>query len=129
MERECNYLHTMMFASQPSKTVIEQYEQAHRKLGIPPDHPQQAIIETILRSGLDVEAIELALRCQERPHLLTIKCRILAYIVETSNGYYPAFVNNKHTYWLCVAISMALHVIRAVFKKIKGKYLVRKYAL
>lgn len=129
MQHECRYLHAMMFGREPSRSVIERYEEAHRKLGVTVKHPQQIAIEKIIRLELDAEAIELALRSTTQPHLLTIKCRILAYVAETSDDFYQIFVNDEQIWWGRAALAIGLQAIRTAIKKLKGKINVRRYHL
>jgi len=121
---EALYLHQGLFGRAPEPVVIERYAAAHRKLfaGAGSD-----LIARMAARGLDVEAVEFALRRRGRGEL-TRKIQILCYLVEVRSSYQRYFVALNPSR-VRAARELAAAAVRSAWKLAKGEYLVRRHGL
>ena len=107
---------------------MERYIDANRRCIPSIDSQALSSIETILFCGLDVEAVEYALRLRDRDNVLTKKIQILFYLVEVRAKYFGYFFNCR-TNRIRAAADLFHAVLLSVYKLIKGRYFVRRYGL
>jgi SAM-dependent methyltransferase len=125
---EARYIHNSFFSEPLDQTVIDRYVAANR-LCIPQlDDRRAEIIDRIVSTRLDLEAIELVFRLRQPDNLLTKKIQILFYLVEVRSAYYRRFINDDANFSLALR-SLAGSALGAVWKFLKGRYLVWKYKL
>ena len=123
---EARYFHAAFFRGAPPPEVVERYVAANRHCFPFIEERYERAIRTLISRRLDVEAVEFALR-RTNP-LLTRKIQVLFFLLEVRSGYYGRFVNceaGAGRAWADLAGSVA----RAVWKRVKGEYLVRRYGL
>ena len=121
--RECLQIFESIFRTPPPLAVIEQYRSTCEKdlyngcwINIP----------SILKRGLDIEAIEFASR--GRGTLLSQKVQAICYIAELSPELLPHFISRKTN--RCIAyISLGWAGARSAWKLVYGHYLIRRYKL
>jgi hypothetical protein len=126
LAEEALYLHRSLFGETPDPVTIERYAAAHRKLF--PNDAGSPLLARIVSRGLDVEAVEFALRRRGAGGELTRKIQILSYLVEVRARYQHCFVSIEPGRAKAV-VELAAAVIRSSWKFVKGEYLVRRHGL
>jgi len=125
MEAIC--LHRALFDCPLHPMLLERYAQAMQHVLLQVDAQQNLTVQKIGRLQLDAEAIELALR-RPVPHLLTRKLHALAILAESTEGYHVYFANRATTRFAAFA-ALAHAVLRTVWKKLLGRFLVWRHDL
>ena len=126
LAEEARYFHAAFFQGLPPTEVVDRYIEANRHCFPSIDERQERAIRTIIEQRLDVEAVEFALR-PTNP-ILSRKIQILFFLLEVRARYYGVFVNcgaGAARAWRELLTSL----VRAVWKRVKGAYLVRRYGL
>jgi hypothetical protein len=82
----------------------------------------------VVERGLDVEAVECALRLAGGPHLLTRKLEVLLALVEVRAPYRPLFANERPGLARGL-LRLARAAARAARLLAKGGRLVRRHGL
>jgi len=126
LAEEALYLHHSLFGGTPEPVIIERYAAAHRKLF--PADAGSALLARIVSRGLDVEAVEFALRRRGAGSELTRRIQVLSYLVEARARYQHYFVSTEPGRGGAV-VELAAAVIRSAWKLAKGEYLVRRHGL
>src|SRR5574340_1171870 len=126
LEREAQYLHRAFFKEPLESGTVAHYVEANLVCLPQVAERTAAMVETIIKRQLDVEAIELALRLFRRRPVLTQKIQILFYIVEVRRSYYNYFVNSGQVRGGAI-LQLGVAVLRTLWKGIKGAYLVWRY--
>jgi hypothetical protein len=88
--------------------------------------PSSSRIQRVLREGLDLEAVEYALR--RRDPSITRKVQILLYVVETLPQYQDDLLNDRDRRlegWTRLAVA----TFRSLWKLIKGRTVARRHGL
>ncbi len=128
LEREAAAIHERFFGGPAPPEVVTRYVDAHREYHAESDDPHLRTMRIVLERGLDIEAVELALRLNRRDRFLTSKIQVLFCLVEVRSKYYGRFVNMERrrarAWW---EIGMA--VLRTAWKYAKGVWLVQRYGL
>lgn len=128
LEHEAVYFHGCFFNEQLDQDVINKYADASRICLPVVDSQSARTIEIILVNGLDVEAIEYALRLKNRDNVLTKKLQILFFLIEVRSRYTGYFFNWKKARLNAMA-SIFYSIILTAYKYVKGSHLIRKYDL
>jgi len=126
LDEEALYLHRSLFGGTPDPVTIERYAAAHRKLF--PSDTGSPLLARMVSRGLDVEAVEFALRRRGAGSELTRRIQILSYLVEARARYQHYFVSIEPDRGTAV-LELAAAVIRSSWKFAKGEYLVRRHGL
>ena len=122
LRAEANHLHRALFGHDAPAEVQRQYADALQ--GAPLAEFPRCDLTRLMERGIDLEAIELALRRRARVNALTQRFHVLCYLVEVRPEYYPRFVNESSRFavgWL----TLGLHAARSVYKLVKGLCLLR----
>ena len=128
LPEEARYFHECFFSQPLDEPLIDRYVAANR-LCIPQlDDRSAAILDRIVSSRLDIEAIELVFRRRCPHNFLTKKIQILFYLLEVRSAYYHRFINDEPNFSKALR-SLIACALRAGVKFLKGKYLVWKYDL
>jgi hypothetical protein len=123
---EARYLHDSLFRAPLDASVVKRYEAAHGELF--PDEATSLPVARLVSRKLDVEAVEFALRRRGCGAQLTRKIQILCYLVEVRAAYQSYFVATK-TERVKAAILLMAALLRTVWKRGKGEYLVRRHGM
>ena len=122
LRAEGEHLHSSIFGSRIPDPVLQKYVEAHQYYLTSPEESELTWMAEVIRLGLDVEALEIALRFSDKCHLLVRKVKILVHITEAFDAYRPRFVN-EHPQRLRAIVILAFHGLRTVWKFLKGKFL------
>jgi hypothetical protein len=123
---EADVLHRCLFSQPLDPSVTARYRAAHEQLF--PAEETSATVARVVARRLDAEAVEFALRRRGAGGQLTRKMHILCYLVEVRSAYLPEFVNLQPGRARAVG-GLAVALVRAGWKLIKGEYLVRRHGL
>lgn len=124
LQAEADRLHRVLFGGGAPEEVKRQYAAALETMPITVT-PE---IETLLESGVDLEAMELALRKKDPLNPLTQRFRVLCYLVEARPEYFDRFVAERRRS-LAGVIALTIATLRTVYKAIKGRHLARKHGV
>lgn len=127
LHAEAKWLHRALFNCPPHESLLTHYAEAMQHILLQADPAQSLTVQKIVQYRLDAEAVELALR-QPIPHLLTRKLHALALLAEATEGYHIYFTNRRATRPAAFA-TLAAAVVRTMFKKLQGWYLVWRHEL
>lgn len=119
---EARTLHRFVFNSDVPQDVSEKYVMSHDYYLTEATDKDLLWMKRALQRGLDLEALEIALRIIKKNHILVRKIKILVYISESFTAYYGAFVNERSQRRNAFAI-LSFHLIRSVYKFLKGTFL------
>lgn len=129
LPNEGKLLYEMLFPGHSlPEDFVPRYSAALHALNLV-EHPEQAGLNRLLEDGADLEAAEAYLRSRAAGNLLTVKCRLISYLAETSRNNYDLFVNEKPEHWLFTSCCGVTYVLRTICKRLKGKYYAAKYRL
>ena len=122
-EEACYLYRSLFFGQEASETLISQYCEAVQAL-----HQGQSSLklQKIVRLNLDIEAIEYYIRSQFLE--LREKMEVIIHLAELDSKTYSQF-HNHHNARLRGFLLLSLSVLRAIWMKIKGWYLVWRYQL
>lgn len=121
---EAERIHRALFRRPMPPLVGERYVAAHAFHCTGTE--DSARIQRVLREGLDLEAVEYALR--RRDPSITRKVQILLYVVETLPRYQDDLLNDRDRRlegWTRLAAA----TFRSLWKLIKGRTVARRHGL
>jgi hypothetical protein len=121
LRAEADLLHAVLFGGAAPEEIHRQYAEALRAASTAP-------IEKLLSAGVDLEALELALRKKNPFNPLTQRFRVLCYLAEARPGYFHRFVADRRGFFSGF-FAVAFFALRSVYKALKGNYLARKHAI
>ncbi len=128
LAREAACIHEQFFGGPAPPEVIARYVEAHSIYLAEADERGRRVMQTVLERGLDLEAVELALRARRYDRSVTTKIQVLFYLVEVRSRYYGCFVNTAPgrvgAWW-----NLGKAVLKTAVKYLKGVWLVHKYGL
>jgi hypothetical protein len=126
LRAEASYLHRALFGRDAPEEVQAQYASA---LGAAPlaEVPRCDLARLIAR-GVDLEAVELALRRRTRANGLTQRFHVLCYLAEARPDCYAHFVNEQPRFFLGW-LALAWHGARSLYKLLKGRWLLSIHAI
>jgi hypothetical protein len=124
LRREASALHRVAFNRDVPDEVTQRYAEAHHVAFSRVDVTDSEWMQRALEEGTDLEALEVALRSRQPDHVLCHKFKLLIYIAEAFPQYYVDFVNEEQRRFQGF-YSLALHGLRAVYKYLKGRWLLR----
>ena len=75
----------------------------------------------------DLEAMEFALRLSNRRNVFTRKLHVLAFLIESDPRYVGRFLNDTPRR-AGAFLSLGGHTLRAVWKLVRGRWLLRRLA-
>jgi hypothetical protein len=119
---EGELLHQSIFGSPIPEPVLEKYIEAHKYYLTSAEESELCWMAKVVRLGLDLEALEIALRLSDKGHLLVRKFKILVHITEAFDTYRSCFIN-EHPRRLGAIAILAFHFFRTASKFLKGKLL------
>lgn len=121
---EAKHLHRALLGGEAPEEVRRQYARALQGAalaGFP-----RCDLTGLIERGVDVEALELALRRVARVNALTQRLHVLCYLVEIRAESFPLFVNERSSL-LGGWFALGWHTVRSFCKLIKGRWLMRVY--
>ena len=120
--REASALHWSAFGREVTEEVAQHYAHGHEIGLLRVDTAQVQWMESVLREGIDLEALECSIRKRNPNHILCQKLKLLIYITEAFPQYYIDFVNEEpcrlSAWW-----ELALSGIRTFYKHLKARWL------
>lgn len=122
LRAEANQLHRALFGGDAPTDVQAQYEGAiagHALAGFP-----SADLSPLIERGVDVEALEIALRRINPVNALTQRVHVLCYLVEARPEYFDRFMAERASFARGL-VTLALHSLRSAHKLVKGRWLIR----
>jgi hypothetical protein len=122
LRTEANHLHRALFGRDAPAEVQDQYARALQTA--PLAEVPRCDLTALIERGVDLEALELALRRRARVNALTQRFQVLCYLAEARPEYYSRFVNEPPRF-LVGWLTLGLHTARSVYKLIKGQWLLR----
>ena len=122
LRAEGELLHYSIFGSRIPEPVLQKYIEAHDYYLTSADESELNWMAKVVRLGLDVEALEIALRLSNKCHLLVRKVKILVHITEAFDAYRPRFVNETPRRVRAI-FTLTFHGLRTLWKFLKGKFL------
>jgi hypothetical protein len=84
-------------------------------------------VERALRSGADLEALELVLRRRQPRNPLTQRFQTMCYLAEARPEYYARFVNDERRF-AAAAAALLFHAVRSAWLYCKGRVLLVLHA-
>ena len=124
LSAEAEVFHRILFGCAAPEEVQRRYTAALAAHPIFDPLP----IEKLIADGVDLEAVELALRKKNPFNTLTARFRALCYLVEARPEYFDRFIAERRRF-VCGALALAFHAARSMVKSIKGGFLLRKYGI
>jgi hypothetical protein len=122
---EARTFHVAFFGKPPAQAVVERYAAANvHCFGATTG---DAVSETVVRRGLDPEAVELVVRGRS-DSLFSRKIQILFYLAEAQGETREAFVPGGENL-AAALVGLAAALLRSQWKWLKGQYLVRRHGL
>ena len=122
---EADILHRTLFGADAPTEIGERYALAIETL---PLAGPRGDLTALSERGVDLEAVELALRQSDPFNFLTQRVRVLCYLVEAQPDDFHRFVNRRPRF-LVGFLTLAWVTLRSVYLAAKGRALVRKYGL
>ena len=119
---EADRLHRVLFGRPAPDAVRRQYASIIGRAPLAA-RPRCNLAELIDR-GVDLEALELALRRRSTLNSLTQRFQTLCYLVEVRPEYFGRFVNERRA-WASGTLLLAFETLRSLYKLIKGRILLR----
>jgi hypothetical protein len=124
LRAEADYLHRILFGAGAPDEVKRQYAAALAANPI----SRGGDIASLIGAGVDLEAVEYALRKKNPANPLTDRFRVLCYLVEARPEYLARFVAERRRFVPGV-LALAFHSVRSILKAIQGRFLVRRHGL
>jgi len=124
LDAEAEVFHRILFGRAAPDEVRRQYAAALAAYPISDPLP----IEKLIADGVDLEALEYALRKKSPANPLTERFRVLCYLVEARPEYFDCFVAEKRRFVPGV-LTLAYHTVRSILKAIQGRFLARRHGL
>lgn len=128
LARQVHLFHQCFFREPPPAKLVERYILACRTCFADVEETDARLMETLVESRLDPEAVELALRLSKGRGLLTAKLQAYFYLVEVLPEYYAYFVNTKPGFGRGAA-EIFWAGLKSAHKLVKGRLLAAKYGL
>jgi len=122
LRAEGELLHYSVFGTRIPEPVLKKYIEAHHYYLRSAVQSELTWMAKAVELGLDLEALEIALRYSDKNHILVRKLKILVHITEAFGAYRRRFVN-EHPQRLRAITVLAFHGFRTVSKFLKGKFL------
>ena len=85
-------------------------------------------MDTIIKHRLDIEAIEYYLRFKKPKNALTLRFKVISYIIESQGKHSHLFYLRKNSFFTAVSC-LSFYTLRASWLLLKGAYLVWRYHL
>ena len=119
--------HVFGVALRPTDAV--RYARAHEALGLDrgADASQIDLLRRAMAQDADLEAMEFALRLSNRRNVFTRKLHVLAFLIESDPRYVGRFLNDTPRR-AGAFLSLGGHTLRAVWKLVRGRWLLRRLA-
>jgi hypothetical protein len=124
LQAEADRLHRVLFGRSAPDSVRRQYA---RVIGRSPlaDVPRCDVAKLIER-GVDLEAVEAALRRRSPLNSLTQRFHVLCYLVEVRPEYFTWFVSERSSFGRGV-LALGVETLRSLYKTAKGRVLLWVY--
>ena len=123
---EACVLHRAVFKSEIPMDVARRYVSAHEYYVVNATEKDLLWMRRTVQLGLDVEALDIALRKIDKNHILIRKVKMLIYICEAYHKYYDFFISERAEREKAFLI-LFFHGIRSLYKFLKGTFLLLQY--
>ncbi len=122
LRTEANRLHRALFGGDAPAEIQDQYERALARFRLAAFPAFD--LAPLIAGGVDLEALEIALRRVNAVNALTQRFQVLCYLVEARPEYVGRFMTEESRFSRGV-VSLGVHSVRSVYKWIKGRCLLR----
>jgi hypothetical protein len=123
--READHIHCALFGRAAPVDLQRQYVSAMRDAPVVSAFP---LLDRLMEAGVDLEALELALRRRQPRNALTQRFQVLCYLAEVQPANYGRFVTERRRF-LAGALTLGWHVVRSLLKLVKGRWLLHIHGL
>jgi hypothetical protein len=122
---EADRIYRAIFRKPISSTVRDRYCRAVERVlsDFPPN--ENRFMAEVLRTVSDLEALELAVRRQNKMPLLTARFRLMVHLAENLPSNQNVFINSSGRR-MSGYISLAFGSARTLYKHLKGRFLLRR---
>lgn len=126
---QAHYLSDELFGARAPDALATAYARAHaHALGVF-EGAECGVVDSLVRLGLDLVAVEYAMRIREPTNLLTKKVRIFVYLAESHPDYFAFFINDRDSSVYRSIGALILEMFRSGWKALKGLWLIWRYRL
>jgi len=124
-EREARAVYRALFQRDPSEELVERYVAALDGVSLAewPAIDFAALVD----HGVDLEALEIAARRRNRRNAVTQRFQVVSYLAEAQAAHFNQFVNDRQQF-LAATITLSAHLLRSIYKLLKGRRLLAVYA-
>ena len=119
---EASIIHRALFGADAPEELRKLYADALAAATLS-DWPRVEVHQ-LVAGGVDLEALELALRLRQPRNALTQRFQTMAYLAEARPDHFAHFVNERRGWWNAW-MSLTGHVVRSACKLVKGRWLIR----
>jgi hypothetical protein len=123
--READHIHRALFGRAAPADLQRQYVSAMRDAPVVSAFPP---LDRLMEADVDLEALELALRRRQPRNALTQRFQVVCYLAEVQPANYGRFVTERRRF-LEGALTLGMHVVRSMFKLVKGRWLLHVHGL
>jgi len=120
--READHIHRALFGRAAPADLQRQYVSAMRDAPVAGALP--LALDMLMEAGVDLEALELALRRRQPRNALTQRFQVLCYLAEVQPANYGRFVTERRRF-LAGSLTLGMHIVRSMYKLVKGMWLLR----
>ena len=124
LQAEADLLHRVLFGEPAPAATRVRFADLMRCRSLPDNLD---VVELAAR-GVDLEALELAMRRRDPRNLLSQRFHALCYLAEARPDHFDLFVNRDAGWTRAMAV-LTLHVLRSACKLIRGKWQMRAHGL
>ena len=114
--READHIHRALFGRAAQGDLQRQYVSAMKDAPLAGALPPA--LDKLMEAGVDLEALELALRRRQPRNALTQRFQVLCYLAEVQPANYGHFVTERRRF-LVGSLTLGLHVVRSIYKLVK----------
>ena len=124
-EIEADTIYRALFDRSAPDVIRKRFITASHRLHQKRSTQELAMYYNIIKSGYDLEALEVACRYKKVMPLLSLKFRLMVFLAETLPENQGFFINEKTSFMRALWYS-TLHSIRTMYKLCRGFYLLAR---
>jgi hypothetical protein len=128
LENEATHFFHELFSREAPQIIKIRYQNAHEYMFNESLEQELQTVRLVVEHRLNAEAVEVFLRRQDRPHILTLKMQLLVYLAELHVSGYRLFVNEADARGRA-ALTILGALARWPYMLLKGAYLTWRYQL
>jgi hypothetical protein len=130
LKREAEFVVEYFFGKCVDSTTIDRYIDANKLVFEKQNDLEisQEVINRLISSSVDIEALEFAWRKENPENMLSKKIQILFYLLEARSEFYPFFCTDRSSFSAGFAQLLGA-VLADCLKLVKGKILLRYHGI